>query len=173
MATWPAGAADDWLRAGDWIAVLIAAALLASDLCRGGGPGARSLYLLSVTALYLSILWAVHTRALAWVLPLATASALFHAIEYLSLVAWNVHRRHAQRGEALGLLGYLVPRWALAMGLFLLILGSADWLLHEHWLQPWLLVNVIVAFCHYAYDGMIWRQRAAGPTAVGGSYAAA
>ena len=121
-------------------------------------------------------MWAIHNRTLAWVLPLATASALFHAIEYLSLVAWTVRRQHAQRGEAMGLLAYLAPRWALALGIFLLVLGSAGWLLERHWLQPWLLINVVVAFCHYAYDGMIWRQRAASNarvSAAGGDYAAA
>ena len=171
MATSPAGRWDAWLQVGDWLAAAAAVALVASDLWRTGGAiGGRSLYLLSVCGLYLAILWAVHTRALAWVLPLATASALFHAIEYLSLVAWNVRRQHAVRASAMGLLGYLAPRWALALGLFLLILGSAGWLLEHQWLQVWLTLNVIVAFCHYAYDGMIWGRRAA--PAAGGSYAA-
>jgi hypothetical protein len=160
LATWPEGAWDPWLGAGDWIAAATAAGLVCADIARGRNRGGRTLYLVSVCGLYLTALWAVHTRRLGLVLSLATASALFHAIEYLSLVAWSVRRQHAARGSAMGLLGYLAPRWGLALGAFALILGSAGWLLDQGWLQNWLLVNVIVAFCHYAYDGMIWRQRA-------------
>ena len=40
----------------------------------------------------------------------------------------------------------------------MLVLGSFGWLLQKHLLEPWLLLNVIVAFLHYAYDGLIWRR---------------
>ncbi len=118
----------------------------------------RRLYLVSVCGLYLALLWAVHARRPALVLSLATASALFHAIEYLALVGWSVQQRHAAAGERMGLLGWLAPRWAIALGMFLLILGIGGWLLDQYWLEAWLTVNVIVAFLHYAYDGMIWRK---------------
>jgi hypothetical protein len=162
MATWPAGRWDAWLSAADGVAALVPLGLVASDLARWR-PAAtgRTLYLLSVSALYLALLAAVHFHRPGLVLSLATASALFHAIEYLALVAWTVRRRHAERGDRLGMLGYLAPRLGIALGAFLLILGSAGWLLDQHWLRAWLLVNVIVAFWHYAFDGMIWRQRPA------------
>jgi hypothetical protein len=47
----------------------------------------------------------------------------------------------------------------MALMIFVMVLGSAGWLLDQHLLKPWLLVNVIVAFLHYAYDGLIWRGR--------------
>jgi hypothetical protein len=148
------------LRAGDWAATLVPLLLVAADLRRArAGSHGRTLYLLSVCGLYLALLWAVHARRPALVLALATASALFHAIEYLSLVAWSVNRRHAAAGGRLGLLGYLAPRWTLALGVFLLVLGAGGWLLDQYLLEVWLTINVIVAFLHYAYDGMIWRSR--------------
>lgn len=158
-ATWPAGDWEQWLAAGDWLCGATLAALICRDFAASGRRAAgRRLYLASMASLYLGLLWAVHSRRLDLVLPLATASALFHAIEYLALVAWAVHGRHAARAGALGALSYLAPRWALCVGLFLLILGSAGWLLDRQLLRPWLLVNTIIAFWHYAYDGMIWRR---------------
>jgi len=50
--------------------------------------------------------------------------------------------------------------WAV----FVLVLGSAGWLLDQGWLEFWLTVNVVVAFLHYAYDGLLWRRRAAATT---------
>lgn len=144
----------------DWIVIVVPLGLVLYDLARtGSNSRGRTLYLISVCTLFLAMLWAVHTSRPRLVLSLATASALFHAIEYLTLVGWSVARRHGALGDRMGILGYLAPRWALALAIFLLILGSSGWLLDQHLLQPWLLVNVIVAFLHYAYDGMIWRSR--------------
>ncbi len=57
------------------------------------------------------------------------------------------------------MLGYLAPRWGLVLGLFIIVLGSGGWLLDQRLMNGWLLLNVIAAFLHYAYDGLIWRQR--------------
>jgi hypothetical protein len=69
-----------------------------------------------------------------------------------------VKGREASLGSRMGMLGYLAPRWGLLLGVFMLILGAGGWMLEQRWLQPWLMVNVIVAFLHYAYDGLIWRR---------------
>jgi hypothetical protein len=116
--------------------------------------------LISALVLYSSLLWAVHVRELGLVLCLATASALFHAIEYLSLVSWSVRQRQMAPRTRMGLLGHLAPRWGIALAVFVLVLGSAGWLLDQGYLEAWLTINVIVAFLHYAYDGLIWRRRA-------------
>jgi hypothetical protein len=58
----------------------------------------------------------------------------------------------------MGLLGYLVPRWGLALALFILILGAGGWWFDTQFVEAWLFINVIVAFLHYAYDGLIWRR---------------
>lgn len=108
--------------------------------------------------LYVGLLAAVHFRQPALVLLLATASALFHAIEYLTLVGWSARQRASRAGESLGLLGWLVPRWTAALAVYLLLLGSLGFWLDRHWLEAWLTVNVIVAFLHYSYDALIWRR---------------
>ena len=71
-----------------------------------------------MSALYLGLLWAVHEGRPALVLSLATASALFHATEYLALVSWSVRQRHEGRADEMGMLGRLVPRWGLALAVF-------------------------------------------------------
>jgi hypothetical protein len=157
-ATWSYTALEQTLRFTDWLAIAAPAWLVVSDFIRGPSPG-RSSYLLSMLCLYTSLLAAVHFYQPGLVLALATASAMFHAIEYLALVTWSAHQRYAARGEQLGLLARIVPQWTVALTLFMAILGSSGWLLDQHLLKPWLLVNVIVAFLHYAYDGLIWRQR--------------
>jgi hypothetical protein len=107
------------------------------------------------------MLWAVHTHQPGLVLCLATASALFHAIEYLTLVSWSVRQRHAALGYQMGMLGELAPRWGIALGVFVLVLGAGGWFLNSRFIETWLFINVVVAFLHYAYDGLIWRRRAA------------
>ncbi len=158
-ATWSEPAWQEWLQRCDWIVALVPVCLL----IRGArnARGGRIVYLISILALYSSLLWAVHVRELRLVLCLATASALFHAIEYLSLVSWSVRQRHMALQSRMGLLGHFVPRWGIALAVFVLVLGSAGWFMDEGYMEAWLTINVIVAFLHYAYDGLIWRRRLA------------
>jgi hypothetical protein len=158
-ATWSYAAFEQGLQMADWMVLAIPAWLVVREFSRQG-TRAQAIYLLSVLALYVSLLAAVHANWPALVLSLATASAIFHATEYLALVAWNVNGRNAALPDRLGIMNYLAPRWGLALGMFILVLGAGGWLLDQHLMRPWLLVNVIVAFLHYAYDGLIWR----GPT---------
>jgi len=162
-ATWPYASLEQSLRTIDWLALAVPAWLILRDIVQLRFSTGRSVYLLSVTALYISLLAAVHTSRPALVLSLTTASALFHATEYLALVAWDVHGRSAALPDRLGIMNYLAPRWGLALGTFILVLGSAGWLLNEHLMQTWLTINVIIAFLHYAYDGLIWRTNEAAP----------
>lgn len=63
------------------------------------------------------------------VLSLATASALFHAVEYLALMGWAVNQRSVQMStDKLGIIGWLAPRWALTLIMFIVILGSGGWI---------------------------------------------
>jgi hypothetical protein len=159
-ATWSDAALEERLRLVDWGVLVVPAWLVIRDLsglhARSAG---RTTYLLSVFGLYLALLWAVHERRLGLVLSLATASALFHAIEYLSLVSWSVRRRHAGLGDQMGLLARFVPIWGLTLLAFMVILGAGGWLMDQRYVEGWLTINVIVAFLHYAYDGLIWRRR--------------
>jgi hypothetical protein len=102
---------------------------------------------------------AVHYRRLDLVLILATASALFHATEYLPIVSWRVKNR--RNGTRADLLGWLIPRWGLTLLLFAGILGWLSWQLTTQALPLWLLLNVMAAFLHYTYDGLIWKRKRA------------
>jgi len=160
--TWAGERAASLFSQADWLILAVPACLLLRELQPGrekvwGG----SLYLLSTCGLYVSLLLAVHWQRPALILSLTTASALFHAIEYLSVVGWATNARHATQGNRMGLMSYLVPRWGLALGMFILILGMGGWLMDQHLLEIWLLINVMVAFLHYAYDGLIWKGRSA------------
>jgi hypothetical protein len=161
-ATWADAVVEECLRAVDWVVVVVPAWLVVRDVSRAGADSVgRVTYLVSVCGLYLALLWAVHERRLGLVLCLATASALFHAVEYLALVSWSVRLRHATTGDRMGLLGLLVPVWGVALAAFVLVLGAGGWLLDQRYVEAWLTVNVVVAFLHYAYDGLIWRRRSA------------
>jgi hypothetical protein len=160
-ASWSDATWNEWLRGCDWAALLAPIGLVAHDLVRARFElSGRIVYLASVCVLYTCLLWAVHERRPGLVLALATTSALFHALEYLALVSWSVDRRHAVRGDQLGMLGRLAPRWGAALGVFVLVLGAGGWLMDQRFFETWLFINVIVAFLHYAYDGLIWRRAA-------------
>jgi hypothetical protein len=160
-ATWSYTSLERVLRTIDWAILSVPAWLLFRELGRLPQAAGRTVYLVSVLALYVSLLGAVHANWPATVLSLATASAVFHATEYLALVAWAVQGRNASNPDRLGMMNYLAPRWGLALGVFILMLGAGGWMLNQQLMQSWLLINVIVAFLHYAYDGMIWRQKKA------------
>jgi hypothetical protein len=110
-------------------------------------------------ALYGSLLMSVHYQQPRLMLTLATASALFHATEYLTLVTWSVQRKHGPHNATAGLFRYLAPQWGLTLATFAIVLGLGGWVLTQQGLQLWLLANVIVAYMHYTYDGMIWKLR--------------
>jgi hypothetical protein len=158
--SWPFAAVDAWLQQADWWMLAIPGALVVREVAGSGRfhPG-RIAYLGSVCLLYSAMIVAVHFRRLDLVLMLATASALFHATEYLTIVSWRVKNRRP--GNRADLLGWLMPRWGLTLLLFAGTLGWLSWQLTTHTLQLWLLLNVMVAFMHYTYDGLIWKRKRA------------
>jgi hypothetical protein len=161
-ATWPHSTWHEVFGVFDWVIGAVALGLLIRGVARARGRVlGGTVYLFSMLFLYAALLWAVHERQFVMILSLTTASALFHAIEYLSLVSWSVHQRHGTVGNRMGVLGYLAPRWGLTLAVFVLILGAGGWVMQQRFAETWLLINVIVAFLHYAYDGLIWRRRPA------------
>lgn len=158
--TWPSDSLDEWLGAADWVFLLIPCGLILRELksWRPASVG-RIAYLVSVMTLYVALLMSVHFQQPRYVLALATASAMFHATEYLAIVSWAVQRKHGGHPDPVGVFGYLAPRWGLALGIFITILGLGSWLASQHLIETWSLLNVIAAYLHYAYDGMIWRLR--------------
>lgn len=168
--TWAYPVLEQTAAACDWIVLLIPIGILAQKLGWLGTASARCgagqlAYLISVLLLYSSMLGAAHWHQPRLVLILATAAALFHAVEYLAVVSWSVRQRHGKAADRMGLLSYLVPRWALMITIFIVVLGAGGWWMDQRWVEAWLLLNVIAAFLHYAYDGLIWRR----PAAAGGT----
>jgi hypothetical protein len=37
-------------------------------------------------------------------------------------------------------------------------------MIEHRFLETWLLINIIVAFLHYSYDGLIWKYRSVAVT---------
>lgn len=148
-AGWILGGADALALAA--AAVLILTAL--GDWARG--RVAKSAYALSVAGLYAALLGAVAGGASGLVARLTTAAAVFHALEYLTLVTHYAEgRRRATetpRRAAWPTIG-LVAAFALALGLigYWATAQTARW---------WLGLNLWAACLHYAYDGMIWKLR--------------
>lgn len=160
-ATWTEAGWTAALQGFDWFAASVPIALVSAALWPRRGHGwARIVYLSSVCGLYLCLLAAVHERRLGLMLALATASALFHAVEYLALVSWSVQQRHAKQAGAMGVLGHLAPRWGVALAVFVVVLGAGAWVMDQWFLDVWLFLNVVAAYLHYAYDGLIWRRSA-------------
>jgi hypothetical protein len=158
--TWAWPALEAWLLAADWLALAIPAFLLGRELFAWSPAGlGRLAYAASMLTLYAALLLAVHHRQPRLVLTLAAASALFHATEYLSLVTWAVGRKRSRGQGAAGLFGLIAAHWGLSLAAFALVLGLGGWLATRAGLEWWLLANVIVAYLHYAYDGMIWKLR--------------
>jgi hypothetical protein len=162
IATWSSATSESIFAVLDWVIPAAPLSLLVRDVAdwkrvaRG-----RLLYLASVSSLYLSLLWAVHFRKPGLELALTTASALFHAVEYLAVVSWSVRKRNLNQSERLDWLGIMATQWVVSLGTFVVVLGSGAWLLDHGWAEYWLFLNVVVAFLHYAFDGVIWRHRPA------------
>ncbi|MEJ7639265.1 MAG: hypothetical protein WKF75_15140 [Singulisphaera sp.] len=148
----------DVLRAVDLLALAVPTTLAVAALC--GVTRARAgktVYTLSVCALYGGLLLSLSNRASAWVVPLATASGLFHATEYLAVVTHYARRRRnvgaggpSDGSRACGsvpghLRGGAGVDGGLAGG------GPA--------FEFWLGLNLWAAAVHYAFDGMIWKLR--------------
>ncbi|ADG68721.1 hypothetical protein Plim_2899 [Planctopirus limnophila DSM 3776] len=141
-----------------------------------------SIYLVSISMLYLAWLLAEICGFRDWILPLAIASAWVHASEYMAVCSWSVRNQVARStirddgvkpsaaGSSRGLLGQLAPVWAATILTYLLVVGLGGWFLSQRVAEIWLALNLVAAFLHYAYDGMIWKRGASksrGEVAVG------
>lgn len=147
------------LRAADLLALAVPTTLAVAALC--GVTRARAgktVYTLSVCALYGGLLLSLSNRASAWVVPLATASGLFHATEYLAVVTHYAWRRRVVGGG--GAFRRLAGVWVPFLAIYAAVLGSMGvWLEGGPAFEFWLGLNLWAALVHYAFDGMIWKLR--------------
>lgn len=151
----------DLLNWMDWFMPLLPAIVLGNALLsfRRAGLGGL-IYLVSVVGLFLALLTSVHVGNPALVLCLTTASAWFHASEYLTVIGWRLKRQAQTSGPDTNsdIVRWLLSRWAVSLLVFMLILGSVGWMAEHNFLELWLLINVIAAFLHYGFDGVMWKR---------------
>ncbi len=120
----------------------------------------KLIYVTSVLALYVGYLMASHFKLSQFILCIATAAALFHAIEYLAIVSHYANRR--QRVGSNGIMRSIAKQWTLVLTIFVLCFGtfgiwaSSPTLGYD---TIWQGFNLWAAFTHYAMDGVIWKLR--------------
>ena len=137
-------------------AALALSALLSLNRARIG----KTVYIASVCGLYAALIYCLSNRLAGWVVVLATASGLFHAVEYLAVVTHYAARRRTVGSD--GPFRAMARNWLLYLGTYLALLGSAGvWLAREDGpaFELWQGLNLWMALVHYAYDGMIWKLR--------------
>lgn len=113
-------------------------------------------YLTSVMSLFTAMLLAAHLQKSQLVIQLALASAIFHSMEYMSIVTWSVRKHDAGIRNPLG---QLSKTWFLFLAAFVLVIGIGNYLMSRGFFEFWVTANLIVAFWHYCFDGMIWKRR--------------
>lgn len=154
----------------DAMAIVTLATILVVAIIRYRVSMSGSIYLASISMLYLAWLLAEIGGFRDWILPLAIASAWVHASEYMAVCSWSVRNQAAKstnRDDGVklsaavsssGLLGQLAPVWSATILTYLLVVGLGGWFLSQRVAEIWLALNLVAAFLHYAYDGMIWRR---------------
>ena len=157
---------SEWLKFADGFWLVIPVVLVLRQTIRTWRSPAGSMaglcYLTSVMALFSSMLLAAHWEKGQLVLQLALASAIFHSFEYLSIVTWSVQqsRQRSQRATSVALFSYLSQMWILFLLIFVVVIGVGNYLLSRGLFEFWVLINIVVAFWHYLFDGMIWKRPA-------------
>lgn len=142
----------------DFVALGLALGLLVPELVRFRASAVgRVAYLVSVLGIYTTLLFTVRLHSVPLILATALAVAIVHATEYLAIVSWSVKRKPAAKQT--GVFKQLAPRWGLALGTFMLVLGISGWALATNAPYYWAALTFAVSFLHYAYDGMIWKAR--------------
>ncbi|MCA8998963.1 MAG: hypothetical protein KDA80_18330 [Planctomycetaceae bacterium] len=166
---WQVGPADwTWqLQTLDPVVVLLPATLLIQQIRREGFRvlSTGTIYFGSVMSLFLAMLLAAHFERRQLVLQFALDRKSVVSVEYFAIVTWTTssQTQHNRRD----LIGTMARNWSLFLLFFMGFLGITGYLMATGYTQVWVLINVMVAFLHYAYDGMIWKARR--PAATGGA----
>lgn len=144
----------------DWWMLLIPFAFAVSAVYRFAKLGNQSLgsmlYLLSVMSLFTALLLAAHYQNSQLVIQLALASAIFHSMEYMSIVTWSMKKSGSKKAN--NPLARLSKIWMLFLVMFVLVIGLGNYLLSRGFFESWVLINLVVAFWHYCFDGLLWKS---------------
>ena len=145
----------------DWAILTIPLAIFATNL-RGVHRQRlpKLIYLTSVLSLYVGYLLASHFQLPRFILCIATAAALFHAVEYLAIVSHYANRRQHVGSD--GLMRKIARQWMLVLTIFVLCFGTLGvWAStpSRGYETIWQGLNLWAAFTHYALDGVIWKLR--------------
>ena len=90
----------------------------------------------------------------------ALASAIFHSLEYMSLVTWSMGKRQ-KTNVGPSAFTRLSQMWLFFLIVFVVVIGVGNYLLSRGYFELWVFINIVVAFWHYGFDGMIWKSRKA------------
>lgn len=144
----------------DWAILAIPAAFAIAAIHRflrsDNQSLAGMLYLLSVMSLFTALLLAAHYQNNRLVIQLALASAIFHSMEYMSIVTWSMKKSGSKASNHP--LARLSKIWILFLGIFILVIGLGNYLLSKGFFETWVTINLVVAFWHYCFDGMLWKS---------------
>ncbi|QEG39042.1 hypothetical protein UC8_10030 [Roseimaritima ulvae] len=120
-------------------------------------------YLTSMLTLFVAMLAAAHWQQSQLVIQLALASAVFHSLEYMSIVTWSVQKSKSTAR----LFNAMARTWLLFLLVFVVVIGAGNYLVSRGWFEFWVLINLMVAFLHYGFDGMIWKAPRQRPAVAG------
>ncbi|MCC9657419.1 hypothetical protein [Rhodopirellula halodulae] len=144
----------------DWPMLLIPVGFCGVAVQRSLRSGRESLagtaYLFSVMALFTCLLLAAHYENSRLVIQLALASAIFHSMEYMSIVTWSMKKSGTLPNS--NPLTRLSKIWMLFLVAFVLVIGLGNYLMSRGYFEIWVLANLVVAFWHYCFDGMLWKS---------------
>jgi hypothetical protein len=121
---------------------------------------AKIIYLISALFLYSFLLLSLMFHFYRLSITLATAVAMFHAVEYLSIVSHYAIRRNKAGTD--GIFRQVSIRWLLVLSFFVIGLASLG-IIFDGPAEPahtlWIGLNLWMALVHYSVDGMIWKLR--------------
>ena len=140
----------------DWPVMLLPAVLLVREVWdyRAEAKG-RVLYLLSLSVLYATMIYGIRIDHFGLKIGCAASATVFHSLEYMAIVSWYV-KKNKTLSETKPF-SFLTPRWLISITVFMACCLFSAYMLKERFLQSWIVVNLIVSYMHYAYDGMIWK----------------
>jgi hypothetical protein len=145
----------------DWAMLSLPIALLLTNLIGWQKDRLPKLvYLISVLVLYSAYMLSSHFHWSRMFFCLATAAALFHAVEYLAIVSHYASRRESVGSD--GMMRSIAARWNLVLTVFVLSVGTFGvWASSptNGFSEVWQGLNLWAAFTHYAMDGVIWKLR--------------